>query len=128
MVKFYLSSYTLVLLSFFSYSQNTLKEVEKVILKGSEIQLIKENSRLTQEEFLYLADKVADRLLEINPNSCNYNYRKGYTALHSQMNPILAKKHLEKAIVLTTSNYDAFSKKEPSAPHEAFYHLGGLPS
>ncbi|MCF8299850.1 MAG: tetratricopeptide repeat protein [Haliscomenobacter sp.] len=123
MVKFYLSSFTLVLLSFFSYSQNTLKEVEKVILKGSEIQLIKENSRLTQEEFLYLADKVADRLLEINPNSSNYNYRKGFTALHSQMDPILAKKHFEKAIILTSSNYDAFSKNEPSAPHDAYFHL-----
>jgi tetratricopeptide (TPR) repeat protein len=124
MVKLCLSSITFVFLSFLSYSQNTLKDVEKVILKGSEIQLVKENSRLTQEEFLFLADKVSDRLLEINPNSCNYNYRKGYTALHSQMDPILAKKHLEKAILLTTSNFDAYSKKEPSAPHEAFYHLG----
>jgi hypothetical protein len=100
-----------------------LNEVEEVISKGNEIQLVKENSRLTQEEFLYLADKVADRLLEINPNSSNYNYRKGFTALHSQMDPILAKKHFEKAIVLTSSNYDAFSKNEPSAPHDAFFHL-----
>jgi hypothetical protein len=123
MIKFYHFSVTLLLFSFYSNSQNTLNEVEEVILKGNEIQLVKENSRLMQEEFLYLADKVADRLLEINPNSCNYNYRKGYTALHSQMDPILAKKHLEKAIVLTSSNYDAFSKNEPSAPHDAFYHL-----
>ncbi len=123
MVKFYLYSVTLLLLPFYSNSQNTLNEVEEVISKGNEIQLVKENSRLTQEEFLYLADKVADRLLEINPNSSNYNYRKGFTALHSQMDPILAKKHFEKAIVLTSSNYDAFSKNEPSAPHDAFFHL-----
>jgi hypothetical protein len=123
MVKICFSSITFIFLSSFSYAQNTLKEVESIILKGTEIQLVKENSRLTQEEFLYLADKIADRLLEINPNSCNYNYRKGYTALHSQMDPILAKKHLEKAILLTTSNFDAFSKNEPSAPHDAFYHL-----
>jgi hypothetical protein len=124
MNKFYFNSVFFIFFSIYSHSQNTPNDVERIILKGNEIQLVKENSRLLQEEFLYLADKVADRLLEINPNSCNYNYRKGYTALHSQMNPILAKKHLEKAIVLTTSNYDAFSKKEPSAPHEAFYHLG----
>jgi hypothetical protein len=97
MVKFYLFSVNLLFLNFISYSQNTLNDVEELIQKGNEIQLVKENSRLTQEEFLYLADKIADRLLEINPNSCNYNYRKGYTALHSQVDPILAKKHFEKA-------------------------------
>jgi len=123
MIKFYVTSSIVLFVSLFSYSQNTLNEVQEIILKGNEIQLVKENSRLTQEDFLYLADKVADRLLEINPSSCNYNYRKGYTALHSLMDPVLAKKYFEKAIVLTSSNYDAFSKNEPSAPHDAFYHL-----
>lgn len=124
MIKFYIVSVIILSLSFDVYSQNSLNEIQEIIQKGNEIQLVKENSRLMQEEFLYLADKVADRLLEINPNSSNYNYRKGYTALHSLMDPVLAKKHFENAILLTSSNYDAFSKNEPSAPHDAFYHLG----
>jgi len=119
----YLFSVTLLFFSCFASSQNTLKDVEETIKNGSELLLVKENSRLTQEEFLYLADKIANRLLEINPNSSNYNYRKGYTALHSQLNPVLAKNHFEVAILLTSSDYDAFSKNEASAPHDAFFHL-----
>lgn len=88
-----------------------------------EQQLVSENSRLMQEEFLIEANNLADELLKLNPESSNYNYRKGYAVLYAFQNYDLAKKHLEKATRLTKSNYDAFSKNESAAPHDAFYHL-----
>lgn len=88
-----------------------------------EQQLVNENSRLMQEELLLEADLLADELLKLNPESSNYNYRKGFAVLYAFQRYDIAKSHLEKAIKNTKTNYDAFSKNELSAPHDAIYHL-----
>lgn len=97
-------------------------EIDDLIKSGSEQLIVNENSRLMQEEFLYYADKLATRLLEFDQNSCNYNYRKGYTTLYSKGDATTAKKLLEIAIKTTSTNYDAYSKNEKSAPHDAIFH------
>lgn len=88
-----------------------------------EQQLVNENSRLMQEELLLEADLLADELLKLNPESSNYNYRKGFAVLYAFQRYDIAKSHFEKAIKNTKTNYDAFSKNELSAPHDAIYHL-----
>jgi tetratricopeptide (TPR) repeat protein len=88
-----------------------------------EQQLVNENSRLMQEELFIEADVLADELLKLNPESSNYNYRKGYTVLYAFQRYDIAKTHFEKAVKSTKANYDAFSKNEISAPHDAIYHL-----
>jgi tetratricopeptide (TPR) repeat protein/flagellar motor protein MotB len=92
-------------------------------LDTKEQQLVNENSRLMQEELLLEADLLADELLKLNPESSNYNYRKGFAVLYAFQRYDIAKSHFEKAIKNTKTNYDAFSKNELSAPHDAIYHL-----
>ena len=85
--------------------------------------LVNENSRLMQEDLLLEANLLADELLKLNPESSNYNYRKGYAVLYASQRYDIAKTHFEKAVKNTKANYDAFSKNEISAPHDAIYHL-----
>jgi hypothetical protein len=104
------------------YSQITPEEIDDLIKTGSEQLLVKENSRLMQEDFLYYADKIAARLLEFDASSSNYNYRKGYTTLYSLNDPRSAIQYFTVAITNTNKNYDAFSKNEKAAPHDAHFH------
>jgi Tol biopolymer transport system component len=97
-------------------------EIDEIVKTGSEQLIVNENSRLMQEEFLYYADKLAIRLLEFDQKSCNYNYRKGFTTLYSKGDANSAKNFFEIAIQSTSSNFDAFSKNEKSAPHDAHFH------
>ena len=83
------------------YSQITPEEIDDLIKTGSEQLLVKENSRLMQEDFLYYADKIAARLLEFDASSSNYNYRKGYTTLYSLNDPRSAIQYFTVAITNT---------------------------
>ncbi len=89
----------------------------------SEQRLVTENSRLMQENLFLEAEKLADVLINIKPESCNYNYRKGIAVLYGHQNYAVAKSYLSKAINYTSSNYDSYSKNELSAPHDAYYHI-----
>jgi tetratricopeptide (TPR) repeat protein/flagellar motor protein MotB len=103
-------------------SQINPGEIDELIKTGSEQLIVNENSRLMQEDFLYYADKLAARLLEFDQVSCNYNYRKGFTTLYSKGDAYSAKKHFEIALANTSIIYDAYSKNEKSAPHDAIFH------
>jgi outer membrane protein OmpA-like peptidoglycan-associated protein/tetratricopeptide (TPR) repeat protein len=113
----------LFLLPFLSFSQYTTEELDKK-LKGSEQDLVTENSQLLQEGYLYQAGLFADRLLEINPNSSNYNYRRGFIYLEMSSDFVRALPLLEKAALNTDKNFDMYSANEKSAPTDALYHLG----
>jgi tetratricopeptide (TPR) repeat protein len=104
-------------------SAQTLFSLEMSLINLKEQQLVNENSRLMQEELLIEANLLADELLKLNPESSNYNYRKGYAVLYAFQQYDIAKTHFEKAVKNTKGNYDAFSKNELSAPHDAIYHL-----
>ncbi|MES2799444.1 MAG: hypothetical protein V4638_05475 [Bacteroidota bacterium] len=104
------------------YSQVDEASIDELIKNGSEQKLVSENSRYMQEDYFYFANKIAVKLIEINATSCNYNYRKGYGALYSEENPVKAKANFEIAIQNTSASYDAYSKKEKTAPYDAFYH------
>jgi tetratricopeptide (TPR) repeat protein len=111
---------------FFSLSltaQKTDDEVRSLIVNSSESELVRENSSMIQENYMYQAEMIADKLITLNPESSNYNYRKGYlmTKVHHDFNGAIS--YLEKAIVNTDVNFDAYSSKEKSAPVDAFYHL-----
>ncbi len=105
------------------FSQMTDDEVFKLIQEGSEQQLVTENSRMMQENLLYHAEKVADKLLTLKPESSNYNYRKGFLVLEIRKDYMNAIPFLEKAILKTDANYDAYGVSEKSAPADAFFHL-----
>ncbi|MDG1333434.1 MAG: hypothetical protein P8P74_13950 [Crocinitomicaceae bacterium] len=114
------------LLSFVSFGQRgqiTEPEVREMAQSANENQLVMQASNLTQEGFLYYAEILVDRLLEINSESPNYNYRKGFLCLSIRKDYMTAIPHLEKAVVYTDPNYDMYSPKEKSAAIDALFHL-----
>ena len=103
------------LLSFLSFGQRgeiTEQEVREMATSANENQLVMQASNLTQEGYLFYAEILVDRLLEINANSANYNYRKGFLCLSIRKDYVAAIPYLEKAVVDTDPNYDMYSPKE----------------
>lgn len=109
--------------SVFGYSQTTEYDVRQMTQTATEQQLVTECSRMLQENYFYFAEIIVDRLLQINPQSANYHYRKGYIILDSRLDSEAAKPHLFMAISNVKRNYDMYSAKELSAPTDAYYHL-----
>ena len=115
-----------LLLSHSSFSQLgtiTEPEVREMARSTNENLLVQQASNLTQEGFLYYAEILVDRLLELNPNSSNYNYRKGFLCLEIRKDYVQAIPYLQKAVVDTDPNYDMYSSKEKSAAVDAHFHL-----
>jgi len=105
-------------------AQMTTEELNEAIIEANEQKLVVHNSRMLQENFFYYADIVATKLLEINPESCNYNYRKGFILLEMHTEFERAIKYLTKATSLIDKNFDMYSANEKAAPPDAYYHLG----
>lgn len=118
-----LSFLVVLIFPLFLTAQITDAEVLNLIQNESEQMIVSENSRLMQEDFLYHAEMLADKLLTLNSESSNYNYRKGYVLLNLKKDYAAAIPFFEKAILSTDQNFDAYSAKEKSAPTDAFFHL-----
>ncbi len=110
-------------LTFVSFSQTTEEEVYEIAATKSESEILMHASTLMSEGFLHFSEILTDRLLEFQPESSNYNYRKGFLALYIRKDYIVAQPHLEKAILDIDNNFDMYSTKEKSAPVDAYYHL-----
>lgn len=110
------------------YSQNrpipwTEEGVREIAQNASEAQVLMNCSMLTQEGYLYYAEILVDKLLEFQPQSSNYNYRKGFLQLEIRRDFISAIPNFEIAVLNVSSIYDMYSHKEKSAPQDAFYHM-----
>lgn len=109
------------------YSQQkspwTEEGVRQIARSGSENTIVTNASMLTQEGIFHYAEILVDRLLEMQPNSPNYNYRKGFLILELRKDHVKAIPHLEIAVTKTELNYDMYSSNEKSAPVDAHYHL-----
>lgn len=107
-------------------AQFTETEVRNMINQASEKELVVNCSRFLQENHFYFAELVTNRLLEINPESPNYNYRKGFIVLGMSRNESIAIKHLTKATKdsKVIKNFDMYSTSEDAVPIDAYYHLG----
>jgi outer membrane protein OmpA-like peptidoglycan-associated protein len=122
-IKLFLSFlFTLGLTS--TYAQFSDDEIRSKIENSDEKTLLKDNSHLMQEGFLYQAEWVSDKLLTFQPENPNYNYRKGFLVLEIRKDYLSAMPYFKKAITNTKPHFDAFSTEEKSAPADAFYHLG----
>lgn len=111
------------LLATSSFAQVTEAEVREMAKSSNENQLVMQTSTLTQDGYLYYAEIIADRLLELNSESANYNYRKGFLMLDIRKDYAGAIPYFEKAVLDLDPNYDMYSSKEKSAPTDALYHL-----
>ncbi|MBP6089824.1 MAG: OmpA family protein [Crocinitomicaceae bacterium] len=108
----------------FTFSQRTEIEIRRLARTGSEQEILVGSSELLQENYFYLSELLIDKLLQKNPISCNYNYRKGFVTMALNENFEKAIAYLEKAIENTDKNYDMYSSSEKSASTDAFFHLG----
>lgn len=115
----------LITSTFTAFAQYSESEVKNLITSSNEKDLVVQSSRLLQENFYHYADLVTNRLLEIKPESGNYNYRKGFIELEMRQDHVKAIKHLTKASSFPIDkNYDMYSTREGSVPADVFYHLG----
>lgn len=113
----------LTLLPLLSLAQLTEHEVRQMTQEASEEQLVVEASRMLQENYFFFSEIVVDRLLQINPKSANYNYRKGFIMLDSRLDWEAAIPYFVLATTDIDKNFDMYSSKETSAPTDAYYHL-----
>ncbi|MBI1835823.1 MAG: PD40 domain-containing protein [Flavobacteriia bacterium] len=113
----------IVLNGSFIFAQKNEMQIRKDARTLSEFDLVAECSQLIGDGYLYYAEILTDKLLEFQPESSNYNYRKGFIILNSRKNAAEAIPYLEKAILKTHKNYDLFSTSEQNAALDAFYHL-----
>ena len=114
----------LLVVPFFSQSQYTEIEVKNIISQADEQELVVECSRMLQENFYHFADLITNRLLEINPESANYKYRKGFIELDMRQNYLKAIELFSTSTGNIDKNYDMYSTKEGAVPADIFYHLG----
>lgn len=120
MKKFFLLTLFTPLLTL---AQMTELEVRQFVKKASEPELLIMSSQMMQQNYLYHAEIVVDKLLTLNSTSSNYNYRKGYLLIKAKTDYKTALPHLQIAVQSVQKNYDMYSPKEKSAPVDAYYHL-----
>lgn len=106
------------------FGQRTEQELNDFINTSSESKLLKESSFLMIEGYYYDAEKISDKLLTLDPENCNYNYRKGYVLMFSRDAYAEAIPYLEKASKKVRKNFDIYNPKEKSASVDAIYYLG----
>lgn len=114
----------LLLFPMLSFAQYDVKKVLDLIRTGSEQELVVESSQMMQEGYYYQAGLVTDRLLELQPQSSNYNYRRAFIYLEMSNDFIHATPMLEIAVQALNENWDAYSSNEKKAPLDALYHMG----
>jgi outer membrane protein OmpA-like peptidoglycan-associated protein/tetratricopeptide (TPR) repeat protein len=122
-MKLCITTLLLVCIATNSFSQLTDNQIKEIINTSSEEKLVAENSRLLIDGFLVQAEMITDKLLTLQSESPNYNYRKGYILIESNKDYEAAIPFLLKAVTQTNSNYDAFSAKKQDAPIDAFFYL-----
>jgi len=108
-----------------SFSQQfTDEQIDDLIKNGSEEELVEINTILNLEGSFNQAKKVGFKLLELQPESPNYNYRVGFALINSSVDFNESKSYLEKAVQNISKNYDMISKREKGAPIDALYYMG----
>lgn len=116
--------FTLILVPAWILGQYTSDQLGLIVFASNEEELVMESSRMMSEDHLMHAEKVVDRLLEMDPDNCNYNYRKGFILAEGRHEFKKALPYLEKAVKATDKNYDIFALNEKSAALDSWYHLG----
>ena len=106
------------------YSQMTDQQLETFVESASQKELVQKNTLLLLDGFFKKSLIVADKLLEIEPNNANFNYRKGYALLKAVGGFKEAIPHLEIAITNSSKIYDVFSPKEKNSSIDSYYYLG----
>ncbi len=101
----------------------TDQQVRAMAKKATEPELIIESSSLIIEKKLYQAEIIVDKLLELKPNNANYNYRKGFLLLNSNLDYKNAMVYFQKALPQADKDYDLFSITDTTCSNDVYYYL-----
>lgn len=99
-------------------------EVRKMANEADKAKLVYNASAFLQDGFFFYSEILTDKLLSLDPESPNYNYRKGFIELETRHDAEAAIPHFKKATTDMHKNFDAYSPKERRAPIDALFHLG----
>jgi hypothetical protein len=108
-------------LTFGQFTETQLKEFVKT---ASTKELVETNTILLLDGEYNLSLIVADKLLEIDPQNANFNYRKGFAMIRISTDNYNALPFLEKAANKASKIYDGMSPKETRAPIDSYFYLG----
>jgi len=117
-----LTAFTFAISSLFS--QMTDEQLESFEATASQKELVQKNTLLLLDGFYQKSLIVADKLLELDPENANYNYRKGYALLNAVGGYKEAIPYLETAIKKSSKLYDVFSAKEENSSVDSYFYLG----
>lgn len=123
-MKLLLSGVLIFIISANVTAQYSDSEIDKLIASSTTEELVIQSSQLLEEGYYTAAERLVDKLLEKDPENCNYNYRKGVILADARGDYAGSVKHLEKAAKDIDKNYDMYSGSEKSAGLDALYHLG----
>ena len=70
------------------------------------------------------AIEIYKKLLQVNSDNSNLNFKIGYCYIHTAQEKKQAVKYLEKAVKNISNNYNPNSFKETKAPLESYFYLG----
>jgi len=107
----------------FSFGQMSQEALDKLIESGSKRDLVHANTDYLIRGNFYQASLIADKLIQMEPDNSNFNYRKGRAMMGLSSDPTQALSFLVKGAVSTRKNYDAQSPNEDSSPYDVFYFL-----
>ena len=99
------------------------EDVRELAATGKESEILNESSTLIQQGYLFYAEILVDRLLELDPENSNYHYRKGFLLLEIRKDYEGAIPYFQNAALDVSVNADMYSHRETSSPPDVFYHL-----
>ncbi len=104
--------------------QMSNERLQQLIETGSKKELLKTSTDFLIQGNFYQASLITEKLLKMEPDNSNFNYRMGRAMMGLSSDPSLALPYLIKGASATRKNYDAQSPNEKSAPYDVFYFLG----
>jgi outer membrane protein OmpA-like peptidoglycan-associated protein len=116
-----------VALAFFSvhtlFGQLSDERLSKLLSEGSIKELLDHNTDLMIQGNHYHAMLLANKLVEMDPDNANFNYRKGRSMLALGHAPESVLPFLIKGASQTIRVYNSASHTERNAPNDAYYWL-----
>lgn len=106
-----------------TYAQNDSLTLDYLLNKASEKEQLFECSNMMNDGYFYQASMVCDKLIERQPASCNYNFRKGYVLMELSSDYVHALPYLRKSVEQTSKIWDQYNEKETKAPTDAYFVL-----
>jgi hypothetical protein len=116
--------YLLLLYSSVALAQLTDDQIRKINLVYTERNLDILSTRLIRAGYLSNAELIVDRLLELNPESKHYNFRKGYVLMESRMDYLHAIYYLNKASTQINPKYTLYKPNQKGGSPTTYYYLG----